>query len=116
MTSAQLALRLKISQPTVSNLERSEEAETISLKSLKKVAEAMDCTLVYAFVPNASLEQTVINQARHRAAELAGRVEHTMQLEAQGRNAEELEEARHDLAQELVRTLSRELWEDEDEA
>ena len=112
MTSAQLARRLGVSQPTVTNLEQSEAAETISLKSLKKMAEALDCSLVYAFVPHTSLEETMQKQAKRRAAELTGRVEHTMQMEAQGRNAEERDIELQELAEELIRTLSRELWED----
>lgn len=111
MTSAQLALRAEVSQPTVANLERSEKAETITLKSLNKMAEAMECTLVYAFVPKQSLESTLVSQAERRAAELTARVEHTMLLEAQGRSAEEIVIARRELAEEMVRTLSRELWE-----
>jgi predicted DNA-binding mobile mystery protein A len=114
MTTVQLARRLKISQPTVVNLEKSEEAETISLKSLRKMAEAMDCSLVYAFVPHESLEKTLMTQAQNRAAELTSRVEHSMQLEAQGRSSEEKALERQELAEEMVRTLSRDLWEGED--
>ena len=112
MSARQLAQRLGISQPSVAKFERSEEAETISLKSLRKVAEAVDCTLVYAFVPNDSLEATLTRQAEHRAAELLQRVEHTMRLEAQGRPKEEIARERDELAQEMIRTLSRELWEE----
>lgn len=111
MSARQLALRVGVAQPSIAKLERSEEAETISLQSLRKVAEAMDCTLVYAFVPNHSLDTTLNRQAEHRAAELLQRVEHTMRLEAQGRPTEERRREQHELAQEMVRTLSRELWE-----
>jgi predicted DNA-binding mobile mystery protein A len=111
MSARQLAQRLSISQPSVTKFEHAEVAETISLKSLRKVAEALDCTLVYAFVPNGSLEDTVSQQAERRAAELLQRVEQTMRLEAQGRDAEEIQRERQELAQEMVRTLSRELWE-----
>jgi predicted DNA-binding mobile mystery protein A len=111
MTARQLAQRLGISQPLVAKFERSEGAETISLKSLRTVAEARDCTLVYAFVPNDSLETTLTQQAERRAAELLQRIEHTMRLEAQGRLTEEIDIERQELAQEMIRTLSRELWE-----
>lgn len=114
MTSVQLARRVGISQPTVVRLEHSEAEETISLKSLKKMAEALDCSLVYAFVPHTSLEETLRKQAERRAATLTGRVEHSMRLEAQGRGGEEREIEQRELAEELVRTLSRELWEDAD--
>ena len=115
MSAVQLARRLKVSQPTIVKLEKSEEAETISLKSLRKAAEAMDCSLVYAFVPNESLEKTLLIQAQRRAAELSGRVEHTMELEAQGRSSEDKAFERQQLAEEMVRTSSRDLWEGGDE-
>ncbi len=111
MSSRQLAERLGVSQPTVAKLEHSEEAETISLKSLRKLAEALDCTLVYALVPHESLEATLTREAEHQASNRIGRVEHTMRLEAQGRDPEETERARQELAREMVRTLSRDLWE-----
>ncbi len=111
MSSRQLAQRLGVSQPTVAKLERSEATETISLKSLRKLAEALNCTLVYALVPHESLEATLTREAEQQAANRIGRVEHTMRLEAQGRDAEEIERARQELAQEMIRTLSRDLWE-----
>ena len=70
MSAAQLARRLKVRQSTVAKLEKSEAEETISLQSLRKAAEALDCTLVYAFVPRTSLEACVQAQARLRAKEI----------------------------------------------
>ena len=113
MSAAQLARRMGVSQPTVAKMERTEAADTISLKSLRKAADAMDCELVYAFVPRQTLEATVQAQARRRAAELAGRVEHTMRLEAQGSAGNAVEAEVLELAQEMVRALSRTLWEED---
>src|SRR5205814_3836994 len=59
MTTAQLAKRLKVKQPTVVKMEQSEAKGTIELATLRRVAEALDCTLVYAFVPNKPLETMV---------------------------------------------------------
>lgn len=44
----------------------------------------MDCKLVYALVPNSSLEAAVEAQARKIATRELQRVTHTMRLEAQG--------------------------------
>lgn len=52
------------------------------LKTLRRAADAPDCTLVYALVPNASLDEAV--RARKIATHELGRVAHTMKLEAQG--------------------------------
>src|SRR5229473_4252166 len=64
MTTAQLAKRLGVKQPSVVALEQSEAKGTIELATLRRVAEALDCTLVYAFVPNQPLETTLRDQAR----------------------------------------------------
>ena len=48
MTGGQLASRLGIRPQTVAALEKSEAAGSIQLSTLRRVAEAMDCTLVYA--------------------------------------------------------------------
>ena len=59
MTTAQLAKRLGVKQPSVVAIEQSEAKGTIELATLRRVAEALDCTLVYAFVPNKPLETMV---------------------------------------------------------
>jgi predicted DNA-binding mobile mystery protein A len=55
----------------------------IRLSSLRRAADAMDCTLVYAFIPNTSLETTVRRQAQRVLDEQMGRTRQTMALEAQ---------------------------------
>src|SRR5271154_7181917 len=64
MTTAQLARRLGIRQPSVVALEQSEAKGTIELATLRRVAEALDCTLVYALVPKKPLEDIVRERAR----------------------------------------------------
>jgi predicted DNA-binding mobile mystery protein A len=91
MTTAQLAKRLGIKQPTVVALEQSEAKGTIELATLRRVAEALDCTLVYALVPNKPLEAMVRGRARLFARLRRGPVEHSMLLEDQkvtGKDAE----------------------------
>src|SRR5712692_2909237 len=64
MTTVQLAKRLGVKQPSVVAIEQSEVKGTIELATLRRVAEALDCTLAYALVPNKPLEQTVRERAR----------------------------------------------------
>jgi len=66
MSTAQLAKRLGIKQPSLVELEQSEAKGSIELATLRRVAEALDCTLVYAFVPNKPLESTIRDRARVR--------------------------------------------------
>jgi len=84
MTAVQLARRLGVTQATLSTLEGSETRGTIQLATLRRVAEAMNCTLVYAFVPKEPLEKIVQDRARHVAAAHLKPIEHSMQLENQG--------------------------------
>jgi predicted DNA-binding mobile mystery protein A len=84
MSSAQLARRLKIRQPSVVQIEQSELKGTIRLATLRRVAEALNCTLVYALVPNEPLEKIVHEQARKVMRSRLQLIEHSMLLENQG--------------------------------
>lgn len=83
MTTVQLAKRLKVKQPTVVAIEQSEVKDSIELATLRRVAEALNCTLVYAFVPNKPLETMVRDRARQFARRRRAPVEHSMLLEDQ---------------------------------
>jgi predicted DNA-binding mobile mystery protein A len=83
MTTAQLAKRLGVKQPSVVAIEQSEAKGTVELATLRRVAEALDCTLVYAFVPNKPLEAMVRDRARLFSRWRRGPVEHSMLLEGQ---------------------------------
>ena len=91
MTGGQLASRLKISPQSVDRLEKSEANQTIKLETLRRAAEALDCRLVYALVPNTTLEGAVLGRAREIALQDLSRVAHTMSLEAQGTGDTDLE-------------------------
>ena len=97
LTTQQLARRLGIKQPSAVALEQSEVKGSIELATLRRVADALDCTLVYAFVPKKPLEETVRVRARHFLRRRRAPVEHSMLLEdqkVQGKAEEErLEEA-----------------------
>ena len=83
MSQEALASRLQITKPSLAKLERNELHETISIGKLADVARAMDCQLVYALVPNTSLDETVWKQAEQVAARTLGYVSATMDLEDQ---------------------------------
>jgi predicted DNA-binding mobile mystery protein A len=84
MTTAQLATRMGVAQPRIAELEKREAARAVTLHSLERAAEALDCRLVYILVPKGSLEDKL--QARAEAvAELhLSAVDHSMRLEKQG--------------------------------
>jgi predicted DNA-binding mobile mystery protein A len=91
MTTEQLARRLGVKQPSVVAIEQSEMKGTIELATLRRVAEALDCTLIYALVPKRPLEAMVRERARLFSRRRRGPVEHSMLLEDQkvtGQDAE----------------------------
>lgn len=51
MTLSELAQRLKVTAPAVHSFERAETEDRITLGTLRRSAEAMDCDLVYILVP-----------------------------------------------------------------
>ena len=83
MTTAQLASRLAIKQPSVIAIEQSEAKGSIELATLRRAAEALDCRLVYALVPRRTLEVAVRERARAFARRRRAAIEHSMLLEDQ---------------------------------
>jgi predicted DNA-binding mobile mystery protein A len=112
MTAAQLAARMKVSQPRIADLERAEVDGRLTLNSLERAAEAMGCTLVYGLVPRRPLEELVQDRARQMADKTLARVDQTMRLEAQGvdTDANEQNDVRARLAAKLVQDNIRSLW------
>lgn len=109
MSVRQLAERIGVTQQSASRLETNEADDSITLKSLRKAAEAMDCKLVYALVPNeGSLERIIEKQALKKAKAIVDPVDHTMQLEAQG--VGDSESKIKQLAEEMAKELNSKLW------
>jgi predicted DNA-binding mobile mystery protein A len=91
MPGVQFAQRLGIRPQSLNAVEASEQSGAIQLNTLRRAAEALDCTLVYALVPNETLEDAVRARARRIALRDLGRVSHTMRLEAQETGDADLE-------------------------
>lgn len=110
MSGRQLAARLRVSPQNVAKLEVSEANGTIQLETLRRVAESLDCRLVYALVPNTSLEEMVWQRARKVASHEIGRVSHSMTLEDQQVDDGESEEEVRRYVRRHVR--EKDLWDD----
>ncbi|MDB2414181.1 mobile mystery protein A [Rickettsiales bacterium] len=109
MSVRQLAERIGITQQSTARLETNETDDSITLKSLRKAAEALDCRVVYALIPNeGSLEVTIRKQAIKKASELVKDVDHTMQLEAQG--VGNVDAKIKELAEDLAKNPNSKLW------
>lgn len=83
MTQAELAAILQINQKSLHALEISETQKKIRLESLEKVANALDCDLVYALVPRDTLHGHYRERARQIVTANIKSIENTMELENQ---------------------------------
>lgn len=110
MGVTQLAERAGMRPPTILDFEKGEVGGTITLNSLRRLAEAMDSTLVYALVPNSTLGEAVAEQALKKAQAARSRVGHSMSLEAQGVDPGEAQLQESELAQRLLMEWPRTLW------
>ena len=111
MTTSELASRMGVRQQTISDIERSEQHDTIQLKTLERAAQAMNCRLVYALVPNTTLEEILMNQARHRAIQHLEAISQHSRLEDQAVSNNELADQIEELAARLAGR--RGLWTEE---
>jgi predicted DNA-binding mobile mystery protein A len=108
MTTSQLARRMDLTQATVTEMEKSEAKGGIRLSTLRRAAEAMNCTLVYALVPKEPISKIVRDRALEVAAKNLKSVDHTMSLEDQGLSAEQRYEQLSEYARQILNP--RDLW------
>ena len=112
MTSAVLAGRLGVTASGARKLEQAEAIDAITLGTLRRVADALDCDLQYALVPRRPLRDMRWRQAMRLAQQWQQRAGRTMALEAQpvaspSAAANERLEA---MAKEILRTRGTRLW------
>ena len=113
MTGEQLAKRIGTNKQRVARIESDESQGRVTIKTLRRVAEGLDCVFVYGFVPRTSLEDTVRNRAIRVASKRMDRVSRTMELEQQGLDDREQEIIIEDATQQLMDTSAKTLWNDD---
>ena len=112
MSSPQLAVRLGISKSQASQMERMEVEDRITIRQLRRVADSLDCDLVYALVPRKPVEVMVRDRAKVKAERLVNKTDVQMKLEAQQLSSEKLQVQVALEVERLVRDMPRDLWED----
>ena len=112
LSSRQLAVRLQVSPQRIVSMEEAEVREGLTLRTLHRVARALDCTLVYAFVPNESLEAMVEKRALEIARRRLSNVSHTMALEDQSIPAHASDRQLKRLAADISENELRHLWDE----
>jgi predicted DNA-binding mobile mystery protein A len=109
MSSTALSKRLNVNHSTVLEYEKSEVRGSITLETLRRVADALDAELIVALVPRESMAATLRERAESIAREEMRAVIHTMRLEDQEVESEATREEYEKLVTSLL-MHPRKLW------
>lgn len=101
LTLEKLGKRANLSKATIQQVEKREIAGRITLATLKKLAHAMDCEFMYAFVPKNELKTFLFEKAYKKAEYIIKNADTHMTLEDQ-KVTEGIEQRIKRLAQELM--------------
>ena len=108
MSLQDLGDRLGMTRTSAMRLEQSEKRGTIQLDSLRRMADALDCDVVYGLVPRRGLEATYADQQLVSARNLNRTIARHMELEAQHELDPSLKDQRTEAARDLI--ADRDLW------
>lgn len=110
MSQAQLAKRLKISRQGLNKAELQEVNGNLEVKTLKKIAEGINCDLIYFLVPKESLEKMIDRQVELLAKKIVMQTEKHMALENQGTKESFQKKMIAELSEEL-KSKGAKIWE-----
>jgi predicted DNA-binding mobile mystery protein A len=111
MNAPALAERLGISRNNIYAAIQNEQAGTISVNQLEKIAEAMGGRLVYTIIPREGpVEEIVLAQARAKARRIIQRTRAHMALEEQTEGLRSEAEMIEELAADIIREGRRDFW------
>jgi predicted DNA-binding mobile mystery protein A len=108
-----LANRMNVSPQAISGFEKNEIDDTITLKTLRHVAQAMNCQLHYALIPkDKSLLKLLEDQAHLKACKIVDEVDKSMSLEDQRvkDSSKSIKAMTKALAKELAKNPNKKLW------
>ena len=114
MPTKALAKKCGLARSTVSRLEQSEQNRSITLKSLERMADGLNCDVRYMLVPREPMKQFVRKKAIELARKEVLKVSHTMSLEDQKTSEIKLNQQIEDLADDLLNRRSRIIWDDDE--
>ncbi len=110
LTQKQLARRLNVSRQEITKIEKNKNSS--SLKTLAKIASALNCELKCAIVSDISIEKMIKNQAHKKAEHILKRTNANMALENQAVDKKAIEFQKQQLINEFITNPNSSLWED----
>ena len=111
MTNVQLAKKLAITPQSASELEKREIDGSITLKTLREVAEKMEMEFEYFLRPkDGTLEALIERKSHELATQIVLRASQTMKLEDQEVSGDRIKEAISERAREIKENSVKSLW------
>ncbi len=111
MSLQQLANRISITKQSVQEMEKREMEGSISLKSLREAARALDMEFVYGFVPkDGSLNALIDRKTEEFGTKIVNRTSQTMKLEDQENSEIRLRKAIQERKAMLKQEIPKVLW------
>lgn len=111
MSMEQLGKKLSITKQAIQDIESREKEGSITLKSMKEIARALDMKFVYGLVPNeGSLDAMIEKRSLEIATMIVQRTSNTMKLEDQANSEDRIEKAIKERANEIVNKTPKILW------
>jgi len=111
ISAQQLGKKLSMTRQGVHDLEQREKTGSITLRTLKETAKAMDMQVVYGFIPNdGSLTKLIERKAMKLATEIVLRTSNTMKLEDQENTNTRIKKAIQEKATDFKNELPKILW------
>lgn len=112
MSGADVAKRMNVTRSAVYQAERNELDGAITLKQMKKLAEALGGRFIYTIVPDGSVEDVIRAQAYRKARTRVLRASSHMALESQSLPKEQTQRKIQALAEDLVRKMPSDFWDE----
>lgn len=113
MSRAVFARRLSLDPSTVLRLEKSEAKKTITITSLQRLADALECDLKYVLIPKRSLSDMLFERAERILKKEEEAVENSMRLEKQGGKKQGALRKTFEIVS-LIDSFDRRLWAEKD--
>lgn len=101
LTQTKLASLVNLNSANIMQAEKRESEGNVSIATLKKMAQAMECEFVYAFVPKKKITEIIHDKAYDKAKKSLINADLHMKLENQGVEGE-MDEKVERLAKKLI--------------
>lgn len=111
MSASQLGKKLAITRQGVVDMEAREIEGSVSIRTLREAARALNMELVYGFIPiDNSINDLIDRRSKELALEIVQRTSVTMQLEGQVISSEQMQNAIRESSEQIKRELPKALW------